>query len=109
MHFCFVHARYRKSCLHLIVDIAKMSRGDLISRITADVGKIQSVFSSGILDLAGTATLLIGAIAMIAVIDFTMLAIVMIILTLVCIALFLRIGEGGVPYRTGPKKCGHIV
>lgn len=71
-----------------IVDIAKMSRGDLISRITADVGKIQSVFSSGILDFAGTVTLLIGAIAMMAVIDFTMLAIVMIILTLVCIALF---------------------
>ena len=47
-----------------IVDIAKMSRGDLISRITADVGKIQSVFSSGILDFAGTVTLLIGAIAL---------------------------------------------
>ncbi|WP_281510775.1 ABC transporter ATP-binding protein [Corynebacterium belfantii] len=71
-----------------ILDVAKMSRGDLIARITADVGKIQSVFSSGILDLAGTLTLLVGAIVMMALIDLAMLTIVMIILGLVCLALF---------------------
>jgi ATP-binding cassette subfamily B protein len=69
--------------------LERRDRGDLVSRITADVSQTKSILSSGLVELATSLVAVVVSVVMMALIDWVMLVLAATVISAVIVALYL--------------------